>query len=81
MNKNMMQILNHIQTALQGTGYEVYQESDNSVAVGIVWGDWKHDHIYADCTVAEVTPYKSRSVTVTEEDGSDCYSAIHIYEY
>lgn len=48
-----------------------------NVGILIPWGDWKHDHLRADYLV----PYTCTHVVVTEEDGSDCYSAVHFYEY
>lgn len=46
------------------------------------WGDWKHDHLYIRHLVTEFLrelglPYVYDEV-VTEEDGSDTYSAEHI---
>lgn len=52
----------------------------NCVVVEIVWGDWKHDHARCDWLVKQVggTPEYTE---VTNEDGSDCYSAIHAYRF
>lgn len=51
----------------------------------IQWGDWKHEHAYCDFLIKEFAKengYETRcSVEVTEEDGSDCYSAIHQYRF
>ena len=47
--------------------------------VFVEWGDWKHDHGFCDHLMGLVC-YKSIGETVTEEDGSDCYSAIHTYK-
>ena len=44
--------------------------------VSIHWGDWKHDHARAKWLCEEHGGYTISSV-VTEEDGSDCYSAEH----
>ena len=44
--------------------------------VAIHWGDWKHDHARAKWLVGEMG-YPYINGVVTEEDGSDCYSAEH----
>lgn len=48
------------------------------VAVEINNGDWKHDHARADYILKECG-FTLMKTEVTEEDGSDCYSAIHYY--
>ena len=54
---------------------------DNHVYdVNIEWGDWKHDHGYCDYLMSEIGYVKINEAT-TEENGSDCYSAIHRYAY
>ena len=64
--------------------YEVYVDTrNNSICVDITWGDWKHDHLYADSQVSKYfdslgVDYMSDE-KVTDEDGSDTYSAIHYY--
>lgn len=45
------------------------------------WGDWKHDHLALDQIAKEATEPIDIDVKVTEEDGSDCYSAEHYYYY
>ena len=44
--------------------------------VQIDWGDWKHDHLRVKWIVKEMGGVHIGS-EVVEEDGSDCYSAIH----
>ena len=58
---------------------EVYQDGEEW-CVEISWGDWKHDHWRCDWLMEEVGA-KSTGVNITEEDGSDCYSAIHYYKF
>ena len=61
---------------------EVYEEQSGVVAVEIRWGDWKHDHNRLDYLVRKLVPGLRNIVTdVTEEDGSDCYSAIHRFYF
>ena len=52
---------------------------DGTVYVEIQWGDWKHDHWYCQDLMAELG-YVLVGKEVTEEDGSDTFSAIHTYE-
>ena len=52
--------------------------------IRIDWGDWKHDHLWCDYEVENFLKSKGHEVIshdteVTEEDGSDTYSAIHSY--
>lgn len=48
------------------------------VYVHIEWGDWKHDHGFAD-RLMSLVGYRRVRVGVTEDNGSDCYSATHVY--
>lgn len=58
---------------------EVYQYGELPVVCAeITWGDWKHDHLRADW-LAEENGFAKMKVEVTEEDGSDTYSATHYY--
>lgn len=49
-----------------------------AVIVSVEWGDWKHSHAYLD-RLMERLGYTKLHETVTEEDGSDCYSADHYF--
>lgn len=65
---------------------EVWAYDHGIVAVGIERGDWKHDHARADYLVSQLggkldSTDDTPSVVVTEEDGSDCYSAVHYYRF
>lgn len=51
---------------------------DGKVLVHIDWGDWKHDHGYCKQLMKE-RGYTYCGQKVTEEDGSDTYSATHLY--
>ena len=62
---------------------DLWEEKVNNevmLVAHIEWGDWKHDHHYLDYVMAELG-YSVYKVDVTEEDGSDCYSALHYYRY
>ena len=52
--------------------------SSDSVNVSITWGDWKHEHGYCECLMRYIG-YEEFHSEVTEENGSDCYSAVHYY--
>lgn len=52
--------------------------ADNEVYVYIYWGDWKHDHMWCQ-ELMRYLGYRRVSFDVTDEDGSDCFSAEHIY--
>lgn len=59
-----------------------YSEQKKMIAVEVIWGDWKHEHARLDWLVGEnFKNLRSIHTTTTEEDGSDCYSAIHYYYF
>jgi len=51
-----------------------------TIAVHVIWGDWKHQHAYLDFVMG-MNGFKLLGEKTTEEDGSDCYSATHVYKY
>jgi hypothetical protein len=55
-----------------------YEMEKGEIAVSISWGDWKHDHGWCDMLMGYIG-YDRVGLVVTEEDGSDCYSADHFY--
>lgn len=57
---------------------EVWHENEIAVAVSINWGDWKHDHRWCEDLMGYLG-YGELGCDVTEEDGSDCYSAVHYF--
>lgn len=48
------------------------------VVVNIEWGDYKHSHMWATDLMGYLG-YTEIGSKVTEEDGSDCYSATHYF--
>jgi hypothetical protein len=60
-----------------GLHCDVYTE-DDEIVVSITWGDWKHDHGWADNLMSYIG-YLCVDEQVTEENGSDTYSADHYY--
>ena len=64
--------------------YQARADYMDELVIEINWGDWKHEHLRADALVRDFFMNRGILVTptqeVTEEDGSDVYSAIHYYE-
>jgi len=48
------------------------------IMIDIQWGDWKHDHSYADY-IMQKNGFTKINEVITEEDGSDTYSSTHFY--
>ena len=62
-----------------GVWAEVYHKLDGAVmCVDIEWGDWRHSHLWARDLMSYLG-YVEVGSKVTEEDGSDCYSAEHYF--
>lgn len=57
---------------------EVFSE-DFMLCVSISWGDWKHDHLCCRQLMQQLG-YTFVREEVTEDDGSDAYSAVHYYK-
>ena len=75
------QIHNAISNKLEKAGIfaEVEVLDDSEISVLIEWGDWKHEHGYLRYLMGE-EGYEEINENITEEDGSDCYSAIHLFK-
>lgn len=58
---------------------EVAETNQNEIVVSIEWGDWKHDHLYCVELMKE-KGYEHLYERVTENDGSDTYSAEHYFK-
>ena len=61
-----------------GVWADVYCQTDDNVVLNIDWGDYKHDHMWCQDLMGYLG-YKRVSFDVTDEDGSDCFSAEHTY--
>ena len=74
-----------IDKALMATDHDYCViEDDGKLCIDICWGDWKHDHAYTDWFVKQFVEKHGYYVTniyerIYNEDGSDSYSADHIY--
>ena len=51
----------------------------NKFSLHIPWGDWKHSHARTDYLIS-LFGFALLYENVTEEDGSDTYSAYHYYK-
>lgn len=60
--------------------YEWWVNTDGSIEIKVEWGDWKHDHLFLKYIMRK-NHYRHIDEVVTEEDGSDTYSAIHTFKY
>lgn len=58
-----------------------YNTQTKMIAVEITRGDWKHDHLRMDYFMQRAYDIRSIITQTTEEDGSDCYSAVHYYYF
>lgn len=56
---------------------EVYKDG-LFIAVHCEWGDWKHTHAWLR-SLMQYIGYVEVSEKVTEDNGSDCYSATHYF--
>lgn len=59
--------------------YAFFVSSPNMVIVDVKWGDWKHDHIRLKYEMEQIN-FEQVAEEVTEDNGSDTYSAQHIYK-
>ena len=57
---------------------DICEESENIVNVSISWGDWKHEHMWCRILM-EYIGFDEIGEMMTEENGSDCYSATHFF--
>ncbi|MGN0532993.1 MAG: hypothetical protein ACI4IK_01425 [Eubacterium sp.] len=77
MNEHEKQIKNLMNA--NGIYGEVTVSGTGLVEILIEWGDWKHEHLALNCLINENFNVVVSMEKTTEEDGSDCYSAIHLY--
>lgn len=56
----------------------VYTNGLKVTEVEITWGDWKHEHLWCRDLMGYLG-YIEMGNRVTDENGSDCYSALHYF--
>lgn len=61
-----------------GYSYIIFDHED-TVSIDIEWGDWKHNHRFLELFMEE-RGFDQLIEEVTDEDGSDTYSATHVYK-
>ncbi len=82
---NICDYREELQQYLKDNGFDYFVDEtfDGRLCIEINRGDWKHEHRRADYLVRHFFMDKGLGVSVdeqvTEEDGSDCYSADHCY--
>ena len=75
----IMRWVERIENALNKDGiYSDVSYDGEHIMVHISWGDWKHEHGRCDYILGNLG-LTCVNTEVTEEDGSDCYSAVHYY--
>lgn len=57
---------------------EICNVGETLIAVEITWGDWKHEHLRFKYLMKEAG-FEHVAEKITEEDGGDAYSAIHVF--
>lgn len=81
--ENLLMDLNEYLRA-EGIRTFAYQVDTDKFEIEVIWGDWKHDHLFLQVKVNNFFKDRGYEITheseVTEEDGSDTYSAIHTFE-
>lgn len=59
-----------------------YNDQMRMIAVEVRWGDWKHEHARLDWLMrANFADLRSIHEVTTEDNETDCYSAIHYYYF
>lgn len=72
------QEIQKVYKALESVNVDEVWKNGERICVQIRWGDWKHDHLRCDWLMKGLG-YELVESTVTEEDGSDTYSALREY--
>ena len=85
MNENLKKLQEKVENLLRDNKVYSYEldfdlDNDRVVYIELEWGDWKHDHLSLKWLMEE-NGFTQAGEEVTEEDGSDCYSAIHTFIY
>ena len=60
--------------------YDWFIHNDGTIEINVEWGDWKHGHRFLVYIMRKAN-YRHISEIVTEEDGSDTFSATHKFRY
>lgn len=80
LNKSNREIYNEIADILKkGNICGDIFTNNGTIEILIEWGDWKHDHGYLKYLMNK-NGYQQIEENITEEDGSDAYSSVHIFK-
>ncbi len=60
--------------------YDWWVNLDGTIVVSVIWGDWKHDHVFLKYVMRK-NHYRVVSQVTTEEDGGDAFSAEYEFKY
>lgn len=64
--------------ATNGIIHEWWVQDDGNVVVEVIWGDWRNDHMALDHVMTE-NNFALIERIITEEDGTDAYSAEYVF--
>lgn len=80
--KNVNKIKEKIKNifATNGINHEWWVQDDGNVVVSVFWGDWKHDHAALE-NLMNKNNFALIERIITEEDGTDAYSAEYVFKY
>lgn len=80
--KNVSKIKEKVKSifATNGITHEWWVQDDGNVVVEVFWGDWKHDHWALEYVMAK-NNFALIERIITEEDGTDAYSAEYVFRY
>jgi hypothetical protein len=85
MTEKLKKLQDKVETLMRENKVYSYEldfdlDNDRLVYIELEWGDWKHDHLRLEWLM-EKNDFRQIGEVTTEEDGSDCYSAIHTFIY
>ena len=85
MTEKLKKLQDKVETLMRENKVYSYEldfdlDNDRLVYIELEWGDWKHDHLRLEW-IMEENDFRQIGEVTTEEDGSDCYSAIHTFIY
>jgi hypothetical protein len=85
MTEKLKKLQDKVETLMRENKVYSYEldfdlDNDRLVYIELEWGDWKHDHLRLEWLMEE-NDFRQIGEVTTEEDGSDCYSAIHTFIY
>ena len=86
-DEKIYEIIDRLNAELNEYHLETAYKSLDTICIDITWGDWKHNHLCTKWIVEEVLDMMGFSgqytmtEEITEENGSDTYSALHTIRF